>query len=315
MSLLIGLDEAGYGPNLGPLAIAVTVWEVPDDPARCDPWAAFEGIVSRVADPTGQTVHIADSKTVHSPAAGIGPIERSATAILRLAGRDATTLFSLWDGLTEGGGRSACCEPWFREDDLVLPLADHPTNAFDAIKGWSARCGEHGVRLVAVAGDLVTARRFNDSVRLTGTKGRLLSESTLALLRRVWNPAVETPALVLCDKHGGRNRYADLLAGCFPDHLPLGLEESGRISRYRLGSGEIRFQARAEEHLPVAAASIVAKYLREASMAAFNRFWLARHPGLRPTAGYPLDAKRFLAAIEADAASLGLDRDDFWRSR
>jgi hypothetical protein len=31
MGILIGMDEAGYGPQLGPLAIAATAWHVPDD--------------------------------------------------------------------------------------------------------------------------------------------------------------------------------------------------------------------------------------------------------------------------------------------
>jgi hypothetical protein len=31
MALLIGMDEAGYGPNLGPLVISATAWEVPGD--------------------------------------------------------------------------------------------------------------------------------------------------------------------------------------------------------------------------------------------------------------------------------------------
>src|SRR3954452_13849763 len=32
MGILIGMDEAGYGPHLGPLVIAATVWHVPDEP-------------------------------------------------------------------------------------------------------------------------------------------------------------------------------------------------------------------------------------------------------------------------------------------
>ena len=31
MPYLIGTDEAGYGPNLGPLVISTTAWRLPDD--------------------------------------------------------------------------------------------------------------------------------------------------------------------------------------------------------------------------------------------------------------------------------------------
>ena len=31
MGILIGMDEAGYGPNFGPLVVAATAWEVPDE--------------------------------------------------------------------------------------------------------------------------------------------------------------------------------------------------------------------------------------------------------------------------------------------
>ena len=31
MAYLIGTDEAGYGPNLGPLVISATLWEVPEE--------------------------------------------------------------------------------------------------------------------------------------------------------------------------------------------------------------------------------------------------------------------------------------------
>lgn len=30
MGILIGMDEAGYGPNYGPLVVAATAWHAPD---------------------------------------------------------------------------------------------------------------------------------------------------------------------------------------------------------------------------------------------------------------------------------------------
>src|SRR5687768_1242409 len=31
MGILIGMDEAGYGPHFGPLVVAATAWEVPEE--------------------------------------------------------------------------------------------------------------------------------------------------------------------------------------------------------------------------------------------------------------------------------------------
>ena len=47
MGLLIGMDEAGYGPNLGPLVVTVTEWEVPGSPREFDLWAAMSDIASQ----------------------------------------------------------------------------------------------------------------------------------------------------------------------------------------------------------------------------------------------------------------------------
>lgn len=45
MPYLIGTDEAGYGPNLGPLVISATVWHV-DAPSVCDLYERLCAIVS-----------------------------------------------------------------------------------------------------------------------------------------------------------------------------------------------------------------------------------------------------------------------------
>lgn len=41
-----------------------------------------------------------------------------------------------------------------------------------------------------------------------------------------------------------------------------------------------------------------------------------RHiPGLKPTAGYPLDAKCFWKAVQPAVAELGLERRALWREK
>ena len=60
---------------------------------------------------------------------------------------------------------------------------------------------------------------------------------------------------------------------------------------------------------------MLSKYLRELLMLEFNRFWQARVPGLKATAGYPGDAERFYAAIRPAVRDLGLDDNALWRRK
>jgi hypothetical protein len=92
-------------------------------------------------------------------------------------------------------------------------------------------------------------------------------------------------------------------------------QEHRDLSCYRIGSTELRFQTRAEVHFPVALASMVAKYLRELSMALFNRYWADQVPGIKPTAGYPVDSYRFREDIADAQRRLDIPDDLVWRER
>ena len=140
--------------------------------------------------------------------------------------------------------------------------------------------------------------------------------------------------VVLCDKLGGRDRYAPILAERFPGAELRVLKESRETSVYRLVAEtgkdrtdasvafrapvklEFHFTAKGESNAPTALASICAKYLRELSMKAFNGYWRAAvGPGLAPTAGYPVDALRFRADVDATRVKLGVSEDAFWRKK
>jgi hypothetical protein len=181
-----------------------------------------------------------------------------------------------------------------------------------------------GVRPLAVRARFVFPAEFNELVDYYGTKGAALSHVTVGLLREVIDALLPSnefpkPVYAVCDKHGGRNFYAALLQHHFSEHWIEPVYEGDAESRYEWGQPESRtrvsFRINGERFLPTALASMTAKYLRELAMIAFNDFWCARVPGLRPTAGYPKDSRRFKNDIAAAQRELAIDDHVLWRSR
>ena len=202
--------------------------------------------------------------------------------------------------------------PWYDDESLALPVESGDECL---VEPWRQICERLGVRLVAIRAAVVEPSRFNRLVRQYDNKAAATSRIAMNLLRGIWHPDDGVEALVVADKHGGRNFYKPLLVETFDGVQILTVEEGAERSVYRVGNGELRFQPRAEEHGPVALASMTAKYLRELAMHQFNRFWRRQLPGLKPTQGYPVDAKRFRAEIADFQRSLDISDDVLWRER
>ncbi len=312
---LIGVDEAGYGPNLGPLVIAATEWDVPRP-------CSAEGLYEVLADAVARTPReardgrllIADSKVVHQPSAGVARLETVAGTLLRVAGIPIVSFHQLLHELAAWSVDPLEDVPWYRED-CPLPFEAAP----DAIEASADRLSETlsrtGVALRTVVGDVVPAAVFNRELERCGTKGRLLSERTLDVVRRAVSRCRGHRVECVCDKHGGRNRYGALIGASFRTASVACERETAEVSEYVLGRTRFRFCCRAERFLPVAAASVVAKYLREIAMHLFNRYWQRAVRGLKPTKGYPADARRFRDAIAQAARHAGIDDHVLWRRR
>ncbi len=65
----------------------------------------------------------------------------------------------------------------------------------------------------------------------------------------------------------------------------------------------------------MALSSMYSKYIRELHLGLFNGFWREHLPGLRPTAGYPEDARRFLGDINDLRKSLDIKDEILIRDR
>jgi len=325
MSYLIGTDEAGYGPNLGPLIVSASVWSVPEGADGDDLYGLVGPCVAASPGRKGQLqdasapVAIGDSKVLYQPQAGLRHLERGLLAALALVDRRPATWRGVWDALSTEAGGGLPSVPWYADYDAPIPVDADPSEIEAAAATLSGGFLAADVQLLGIVSRGVFPEEFNRLVEHFGSKGAALSHTTLRLVAGLVEPLEGGPIRIVCDKHGGRNRYQHLIADHFPDVLIEVRGEGRERSVYRFGPDdrrvEIRFQMKADSHLPAALASMASKYLRELAMRALNDFWRRSVDGLRPTAGYPQDAKRFKAQIAAVQAELGIEDRFLWRAR
>ena len=206
--------------------------------------------------------------------------------------------------------------PWYADFDTAVPL-DCEAAQWNRWPSLTAGLAAVGVRIVAIRSRVIFEEEFNELVERHGSKGAALSQQTLALAAGLVESLPEASIGVICDKHGGRNRYGQLLSEHFPEWLVEVHGEGRERSIYRFGPPERRiefcFRTKAEACLPVALASMASKYLRELAMRALNEYWCRRVPGLQPTAGYPQDARRFRADIAETQRRLKIADRVVWR--
>ncbi|HBT77733.1 MAG TPA: hypothetical protein DEB39_12600 [Planctomycetaceae bacterium] len=286
----LGIDEAGYGSNLGPLVVSASLWKGAPDP--------------------GAFPMFGDSKRLYTSHGSLVRLEQGVLgAIQAIDGRIPNDGKTLYESL----GSLVPAERWERDFNQVVPI--------DAAPEVISRIAAGLEMLQAVRSRIIHAASFNRLLETDGNKSTLLTRQTLALMCELIGTLPEGgEVIVFADKHGGRNRYAAPLYERFPDAFIEIVAEGRESSVYRLCDKrnrrlEIHFETQGERHPQTALASMVSKYVRELAMRAFNAFWCREVESLRPTAGYPADAKRFYRDIDRARKRLEIAPESIWRSK
>jgi ribonuclease HII len=319
MTWIIGIDEAGYGPNLGPFVMSSVACRLPDELAERDLWSLLRPVVRRPAEPDDGRILVGDSKLIYSPARGLGHLEASVVAFH--SGSSTNRLLSHYlEDISLTSPPFLRNEPWFTGETPV-PVCVEPDRCLELAVRLQTVCQHQRIQRGPIRSAIICPTEFNRIVDRWDSKGAALGHALAQLLQDFFrSDASFEPVLFWIDKHGGRNTYAAMLQEAFPEGVVTANEEGHQKSTYQVHGfpREVRltFQPRADtEHLCVALASMVSKYVRELLMREFNAFWQKHLPALKPTAGYPGDAARFYTAIRPVMEQLGIAESTMWRKR
>lgn len=321
---IVGIDEAGYGPLLGPLVVSAVAFDVPasllgsaqDGGDGPDLWKILSATIARKPNLRRPRLAVADSKLLHGKVetpTGVGLLERAALTFLAVADRRPTTLRGLLRVVCPDVLPALAEYPWYTAADIELPVDCSPGDIATQANALRGNMTGTGVRFLGAWVEVLPEGHFNRLVGATHNKAVVLFTQNARLMQRIADRLGHRTLHIWADRHGGRTSYLRPLMRAFDDAQLEVVDESPERSSYRLtrpcGCWNLRFVTKGEtRHLPIALASIFSKYIRELFMACFNRYWCGQMPDLRPTAGYSQDGRRFLSDIGSILERQGLDR-------
>ena len=319
MLTLIGLDEAGFGPLLGPLCTGASSLSLNFDPTQGPPdlWTQLAPVVG--TSPRACDIPVTDSKKLKSSSklplrnllAGLVPfVELASNTELRT---DEDLLRAV--GVDDLGP--------FGADPVDLEQLDGLDQGQRSLRRAKLGriAGERGIQIEVVRARATHPKSLNELFEALGNKSSANTTLLFGLLREVlaMDKHQECPRVVV-DRQGGLMRYQPLLEAKFHGADIIAVAETPDISRYRVTREEkslhIGFETQADaRHLPVALASMAAKTVRELLMNRLNAFFAQHQPGLKPTAGYVQDGRRWVSEIGDLPEQLRIPRADLIRNR
>ena len=322
MAVVAGIDEAGYGPKLGPLVLSAVAFRVRDEEVEGDLWKRLAGAVTGKTSRRGLKLVVTDSKKAYSRRTGIGVLEETVLAFAVTSGQYRTTLPELMKSLAGSEHERSYGYPWYAEQEVGIPVSGRALGAEGKAERLKKAMEEAGVEFLGARVLPVFEGTLNRQFAETDNKSETLWLNAAQLLARLRKRYGNEKLAVTVDKQGGRDRYGPLLGKKFPKSRFVIHSQGQAASHYELrgeGGGEpfhVSFVMKGEEHsLPVALASMHAKYVRELFMMVFSRYWGEKAPGVKSTAGYGLDASRFIEEIAGTVEKMGIDKRRLIRER
>ncbi|UCD51721.1 MAG: hypothetical protein JSW27_03640 [Phycisphaerales bacterium] len=319
MTILAGIDEAGFGPLLGPLVVSSCAFSVPSEAVQEDLWHLLRKSVGKTRKHLRGRLLVTDSKKAYRRAEGLGHLERSVLAALRCLDARPSDLSALLAVLCPHCVTRLWEYPWYRQAEHH-PLTGERPDLRIAAKVFGEDMDTSGVRLAHLTTDCLDVARYNGLIERVRNKAGVLFMTTTRLIQNLVDRFGRQDVHILIDRQGGRVHYREHLLRSFPEMELRIIAETEQRSAYALACRArvvyLSFEVGADErHLPVSLASMVSKYVRELLVECMNSYFAGMSPDLKPTAGYWTDGLRFLDDLARCVPDLQIDRHRLVRCR
>ncbi len=319
MAVLIGIDEAGYGPLLGPLTVTCTAFMLPDELLRADMWELLASSVSKQKKNLRGRMLITDSKKAFDRKGGLGHLERTSLAAMHSIGIKPESLLELLSAVSPDVISRLGRYPWYGTLDKVR-IAPPNSDYSIAAGAFKKNAGEKGISLIGVHSQVFDVGHYNEMVEKVQNKASVLFTGVCRHIEWAFRHFGEQNLQIVVDRQGGRSRYLSVLSRMFPGTEGRILKETETDCSYELTEGSrkmrIHFVVKADDKfLPVSLASIISKYIRELMMERINNYFMNLNSGICCTAGYWTDGTRFLQDIEKLLPELNINRNLLVRTR
>jgi ribonuclease HII len=323
MPWVIGCDEAGYGPPLGCFTQASVAIKLPETMDSVEnTWSAFPDIFRRrkgaaKARPGDLPLVIDDSKLMTQLDSGLPHMATLWPCLFQLPIPFPETLDSFLNWAHLPHEKTYLEDPTFNPRKTITWGVEEQQRLLIKDKLATAGLG-HGIAKIS----MVSPSFFNKIINKTLNKSSVLELGWKGHICWWLNELPgDDPLVIISDRLGGKKSYTSLFQETLQGNgIVQVIAENNEGATYKVMGArrEILLMVRTKadfRYLPVAAASMLAKHLREISMEMVNEFWQTLQPGIKPTAGYPEDGKRFYDEIKHLLPKHQIKESSVWRQR